>query len=325
MRYTFAKVIEEVAKKDPKIVFMTGDLGFHAFEKLRDELGERFINAGVAEHNMVTAAAGMAYAGLKPWIYSIAPFVTIKVLEEIRNDVCLPNYNVKIVGLGGGYDYGIAGPTHHALNDVAIMMSLPHLKIYTPGFAEDLESIINKIYKENGPAYLRLTKAEKAGLPISDYASTRRIMKGERLTVVVLGSIIYRVLPAVLNITKKFDPQYSSSEASAKSSSNSSRQARTINPVDLWLVSEFPLNIPKELFDSIKKTRLICVVEEHVSTGGLGHHLNHILLENKVSFKHFIHLYAKGYISHRYGSRDFYLKESGLDKGSITKAIEMLI
>src|SRR5258708_5014050 len=118
MRYAFAKIIEKIAQKDKKVVFMTGDLGYHAFEKLKAVMGNRFINAGVAEHNMVTAAAGMAYAGLKPWIYSIAPFVTVKVLEEIRNDVYLPNYNVKIVGLGGGYDYGIAGPTHHALSDV---------------------------------------------------------------------------------------------------------------------------------------------------------------------------------------------------------------
>ena len=219
MRYKFAEVIEKIARKDDKTVFLTGDLGFHAFEKLRDNLGERFINAGVAEHNMVTAASGMAYAGLKPWIYSIAPFVTIKVLEEIRNDICLPGYNVKIVGLGGGYDYGIAGPTHHVLNDVAIMMSLPHLKIYTPGFVEDLENIINKIYKDKSPAYLRLTKAEKNDIPISSYAAVRRITHGEKLTVVVFGSIINRVLPAILHLKKTM--------------------------VDLWLVSEFPLLIPK--------------------------------------------------------------------------------
>lgn len=299
MRYKFAEVIEQIARKDDKTVFLTGDLGFHAFEKLRDNLGERFINAGVAEHNMVTSAAGMAYGGLKPWIYSIAPFVTIKVLEEIRNDICLPGYNVKIVGLGGGYDYGIAGPTHHVLNDVAIMMSLPQLKIYTPGFVEDLENIISKIYRDKSPAYLRLTKAEKTDVPISTYAAVRRITKGDKLTVVVFGSIINRVISAILNLQK--------------------------NIVDLWLVSEFPLHIPKELFDSIKKTRMVCVVEEHVNIGGLGHHLNHILMENRVSFKHFVHLYAKGYISHRYGSRDFYLKESGLDKETITKTIENLI
>jgi len=299
MRYKFAETLLKIAKQDKKIILLTGDLGAHLFEPIRDVLKDRFINAGVAEHNMVTAAAGMAYVGFKPWIYSIAPFVTIKVMEEIRNDVCLHNYNVKIVGLGGGYDYGIAGPTHHVLNDVVVMLTLPKIRVYTPGFVEDLGSIIHKIYSEKVPSYLRLTKAEKANNLISDYAPTRRITKGEKLTVVVLGSIINRVLPAILHLRK--------------------------NLVDLWLVSEFPLLIPKELFQSIKKTRLVCVVEEHVSTGGLGHHLNHILIENRISYKHFIHLYAKGYISHRYGSRDFYLKESGLDKDSIKKVIESLV
>ena len=299
MRYKFAETLQKLAKKDKKIILMTGDLGAHLFEPLQEELGDRFINAGVAEHNMVTAAAGMAYAGFKPWIYSIAPFVTIKVLEEIRNDICLHNYNVKIVGLGGGYDYAIAGPTHHVLNDVAVMMTLPNIKIYTPGFTEDLEKIINKIYQESSPAYLRLTKTESIGVALTPYAPVRRIIKGEKLTVVVLGSIINRVLPAILHLKK--------------------------NLVDLWLVSEFPLQIPKKLFQSIKKTRIVCIVEEHIQTGGLGHHLNQLLVENKVSFKNFIHLYAKGYISHRYGSRDFYLKESGLDKESIKKTIESLI
>lgn len=300
MRYKFADVLEQIAKKDKKTVFMTGDLGFHAFEKLREELGDRFINAGVAEHNMVTAAAGMSYTGLKPWIYSIAPFVTIKVLEEIRNDICLPNYNVKIVGLGGGYDYGIAGPTHHAINDVGIMMALPNMKVYTPGFAEDLETIIEKINEEKGPAYLRLTKAEKLDVKASKYAPVRKILEGNKLVVIVLGSIINRVLPAIASLQKK-------------------------NVVDLWLVSEFPFQLNRELKSSLKELQTVLVIEEHVKTGGLGQYFSHLLLENKITLKRFRHLYAKGYISHRYGSRDFYLKENRLDKESITKTIESLI
>ncbi|MBI2641438.1 transketolase [Candidatus Roizmanbacteria bacterium] len=292
MRYKFAEVFQRIAKKDKKIVFMTGDLGFHAFEKLRDELGERFINAGVAEHNMATAAAGMAYAGLKPWIYSIAPFVTIKVLEEIRNDICLPNHDVKIVGLGGGYDYGIAGPTHHAINDVGIMMTLPNMRIYAPGSAEDLEEIMKKMNKEKGPTYLRLTKAEKIPVAVSKYSPVRRIVTGNKVTVVVLGSILNRLLLA--------------------------------KGVDVWLVSEMPFLIPQDLKKSIQKTKRVVVLEEHVEVGGLGHYFHHLLFENNIMVKKFLHLFAKGYISHRYGSRDFYLKENGLDKESIAKALMRL-
>lgn len=293
MRYTFAKIVEKIAQKDKKTVFMTGDLGFHAFEKLRETMGKRFINAGVAEHNMVTAAAGMAYAGLKPWIYSIAPFVTVKVLEEIRNDVCLPNYNVKIVGLGGGFDYGIAGPTHHALSDVAVMMTLPNLKIYTPGFAEDMETIVNKIYKEEGPTYLRLTRAEKLPVAVPPYSPVRKIIAGNKATIIVLGSILNRLLPT--------------------------------EEVDVWLVSEIPFSIPRELIKSIRKTGNVVVIEEHGETGGLGHYFHHLLWLNKIRVKKFIHLYAKGYISHRYGSRDFYLRENRLDSASIVKTLRAFI
>src|SRR3989338_3456217 len=141
MRYLFGKYFQNIAEKDKKSIFMTGDLGFNAFEPLQEAIGARFINAGVAEHNMVTAAAGLAYAGFKPWIYSIAPFVSIKVLEEIRNDVSIPNNNVKIVGLGGGYDYAIAGPTHHILQDVSMILSLQNFKVYAPGFSEGIEEI----------------------------------------------------------------------------------------------------------------------------------------------------------------------------------------
>ncbi len=298
MRYTFAKIIEKIARKDKKVVFMTGDLGYHAFEKLKDVMGKRFINAGVAEHNMVTAAAGMAYAGLKPWIYSIAPFVTVKVLEEIRNDVYLPGYNVKIVGLGGGYDYGIAGPTHHALADVAVMMTMPEMKIYTPGIAEDLEVIINKMNKEDKPSYLRLTKAEKLPLKVNSYQPLRRILRGNDLTVIALGSIINKVIPAALQFKNK---------------------------LDVWLVSEMPLVLSGEFLQSIKKTNQICVIEEHGQSGGLGHHLTHLLREHEIPGKKFVHLFAKGYISHRYGSRNFYLKENKLDTQDITNVIANLV
>lgn len=296
MRYKFAEIFEQIAKKDKKTVFMTGDLGFHAFERLRDKLGERFINAGVAEHNMVTAAAGMAYAGLKPWIYSIAPFVTIKVLEEIRNDICLPNYNVKIIGLGGGYDYGIAGPTHHAINDVGIMMTLPNMRIYTPGFAEHIAHIITKLNKESGPTYLRLTKAEPLNIKIPQYTSLQRIIRGDKVVVVVLGSIINKVLPAIQGLSRK-------------------------NSVDLWLVSELPFNLTKELKTSLQKTSNIVVVEEHVKTGGLGDYFQHLLVESKIYPKKYRHLHSRGYISRRYGSRDFYLKENKLDRESLKKEL----
>jgi len=295
MRTLFASALEKLATKDKKIIFLTGDLGFHAFEKIKKTLEKRFINAGVAEHNMVTAAAGLSYAGFKPWIYSIAPFVTIKVLEELRNDICLDRRNVKVVGLGGGYDYGIAGPTHHALSDVSLMLSLPSMHVYAPAIKEDVDPIVNKMYHSRLPSYLRLTKAHECFVAIPPYSSVRHIQKGSNLTLIVFGSIIGKVSSVIERFKGK---------------------------VDVWLITELPVAIPRALITSIKNTRKVCIIEEHNSRGALGQHLTQLIIDKKIRVKKFIHLSAKGYISKKYGSRDFYLKESGLDEKSILKILE---
>lgn len=293
MRYLFADELLKIAEKDKRVVLLTGDLGFHLFENLQKKLGKRFINAGVAEHNMITAAAGLAYTGFRPWVYSIAPFVTIKVLEEIRNDVAIANLDVKIVGLGGGYDYAIAGPTHHSLGDVGSLRTVPGIKVYVPGFAEDVSAVVKKMYERAGPAYLRLTKAQKSQFRVNKYSAIRRIVAGKKVTIVALGSIINNVVE--------------------------------VKNADVWLVSELACEIPSSFFNSIKKTKKLLVVEEHVKTGGLGEYLAEFLLAKKIRLDKFIHLFARGYISKRYGSRDFYLKETGLDRESITRTIKRLI
>lgn len=300
MRKIFADAVQTIAKKDKNIVFLTGDLGFNAFENLQKTLKNRFINAGIAEHNMATLSAGLAYAGLKPWIYSIAPFVTIKVLEEIRNDICFNNANVKIVGLGGGFDYGTAGPTHHALQDVAAILSLPNIKVYAPGFQEDVELIVKKTYEKHEPAYIRLTKAYVSEVSIPAYAPCRNIIKGNNITVIALGSILHKAIEVI---------QHSSFS----------------NTIDLWLVTELPFSLPEPFIHSTRQTNNVCVIEEHVENGGLGQYISKSLLEQSVPVKKFTHLFAKGYISKTYGDRDFYLKENGLDTEGIGATLKKLL
>lgn len=300
MRIAYGNNIKKLALKNKKIAVLTGDLGYGVFEEVAKKVGSRFINTGVAEHNMATVAAGMAYVGLQPWIYSIASFVTLKVFEEIRDDISIPGNNVKVVGLGGGFDYGLAGPTQHTLQDVSMMLSLQNFKVYAPGFAEDLWEIMKKMEKEKNPSYLRLSKAEKIGFKIPVFAPVRRITKGTRVTVIVLGSIINRVLPAYNELEKN-------------------------NLIDIWLVSELPFDFPKELIRSIKKTKKLIIIEEHVKMGALGSYTNDFLRDNKIEVKNYKHLYAKGYTSNKYGSRDFYLKENNLDIDSIKKTLEKLV
>ena len=118
----------------PDMVFLTGDLGFMALEPLRDSLGDRFINCGVAEQNMVTVAAALAREGFDVWVYSIAPFCYARPFEQIRNDVCFHGLPVRLLGNGGGYGYGVMGPTHHALEDYGVLLTLPDMAGLRSGF-----------------------------------------------------------------------------------------------------------------------------------------------------------------------------------------------
>src|SRR5262245_6852444 len=131
MRESFCRALVRNAWR-PELVFLTGDLGFKALEPLRDQMKSRFINAGVAEQNMVCVAAGLGKTGLRPWVYSIAPFVYARPFEQIRNDVCLPDLPVVLVGNGGGYGYGVMGSTHHALEDYGVLLTLSNLRAFVP-------------------------------------------------------------------------------------------------------------------------------------------------------------------------------------------------
>src|SRR6202046_5262768 len=141
MRQEFCQPLLEFSGR-PEFLFLTGDLGFMALEPLRDAMGQRFINAGVAEQNMVGVAAGLAKSGLRPWVYSIAPFLYARPFEQIRNDVCLHNLPVVFVGNGGGYGYGVMGSTHHALEDYGALLALPNMRAYIPAFDSDVSAVI---------------------------------------------------------------------------------------------------------------------------------------------------------------------------------------
>src|SRR3954452_6973805 len=151
MRQAFCQSLVAQAGR-PDFVFLTGDLGYRALEPLRDALGDRFINAGVAEQNMVSVAAGLGRGGVRAWVYSIAPFLYARPFEQIRNDVCLHDLPVIFVGNGGGYGYGVMGSTHHALEDYGALLSLPHIRVFIPAFDPDVGTMIDRLMEAPHPA-----------------------------------------------------------------------------------------------------------------------------------------------------------------------------
>jgi transketolase len=280
-------------------VFLTGDLGFGALEPLEQALGPRFINAGVAEQNMVGAAAGLASAGWQAWAYSIAPFIYARPFEQVRNDVCLQNRDVKLVGNGGGYGYGSMASSHHALEDYGSLLGLQHMRAYIPAFAEDVSALVPHLASSPGPAYLRLGRDEKpVGWAPPAYAPWRLLLDGAGPVLVAVGPLAGPLAGALLALPPASRPQ-------------------------LWALSELPLISapPAELLTSLELRQHLCVVEEHVAQGGAGAALAlHLALAGRVP-RRFDLACAQGYLSGTYGSQAFHRLENGLDAPSVLKKL----
>lgn len=284
----------------PEMVFLTGDLGFMALEALQEALGPRFINAGVAEQNMVSVAAGLARQNLEVWVYSIAPFCYARPFEQIRNDITFHNLPVKLIGNGGGYGYGVMGPTHHAIEDYGVLLTLPNMSVYVPVFDEDMDAVIARAGTSSRPAYIRMGRGEPPkGYTAPAYAPWRQLTSGDGPVVIVVGPLAGTYIGAFERLSAKSRP-------------------------NLWVVTELPLEqnpLPAELMTQIEKYSSLCVAEEHVRHGGFGSELMLHLAEKNVAVRRFRHLYARAHHFERYGSQNFLRRQSALDVDSMLAII----
>jgi transketolase len=296
VRAQFCALMVEAAAS-PDFVFLTGDLGFKALEPVRDALGKRFINVGVAEQNMVSLAAGLARSGMRPWAYSIAPFMYARPFEQIRNDICLHNLSVVMVGNGGGYGYGVMGATHHAIEDYGVMLTLPHMRVLIPAFDGDLRPMVHRLASTESPVYLRLGLSEEPkDLALPQYSAWRQLLsRGSegRATILAVGPLAGGIVEAARTIPQDRRPS-------------------------VWLLSELPFaDVPQPLIDDLSMSGHLLVVEEHVEHGGVGGMVAQYLLTRGVGPRRFTHLPARGYPSGLYGSQKFHRRESGLDPSSV--------
>jgi transketolase len=300
MRKAFCAALIELYRRRP-FVFFTGDLGFMALEPLQAALGERFVNAGVAEQNMASVAAGVASVGEQCWAYSIAPFIYARPFEQIRNDICLHDFDVKLVGNGGGYGYGPMGSTHHAIEDYGVLLALQNMQVYVPAFADDVAAIVDKMAEKPHPAYLRLGRCEKPkAFVLPPYAPWRLLLPGEAGVMIVIGPSVGGILEEASRVPDAERPQ-------------------------IWALSELPLAVapvPDRLLESVERSGRLFVVEEHVAQGSVGQMLAHHLLERRVHPRLFRHFHAEGYPSGLYGSQQFHRKENRLDASSVMAQVQ---
>ena len=299
MRTAFCDAMIELAAQE-RYVFLTGDLGFMALEPLRAVLGDRFVNAGVAEQNMVSVAAGMARVGAKPWVYSIAPFCYARPFEQIRNDLCLNRLGVRLVGNGGGYAYGSMGATHHALEDYGVLLTLPGMCAYIPAFDADIQPMVRTMSARTLPCYLRLGRSELDNeRPAPPYAPWRRLHDGEAGVLIVVGPIAGGLWRAL------------------------NERPMSDRPA-LWVVGELDETSfapPAELLEAVSRSAKLGLVEEHTAQGGFGQRFLHFLALAGRRIPPLVHAHARGYPSGRYGSQLWHRQECGLDVPAILAAL----
>ena len=159
MRTAFIEALCEVAAEDERVWLLNGDLGYSVLERFSARFPSRSVNVGVAEQNMTGLAAGLAMCGKVVFTYSIANFPTLRCLEQVRNDVCYHNLDVKVVAVGGGLAYGTQGYTHYAIEDLAVMRALPNMTVIAPGDPAETRAAVRALVETPGPCYLRLGKA----------------------------------------------------------------------------------------------------------------------------------------------------------------------
>ncbi|NQT04163.1 MAG: 1-deoxy-D-xylulose-5-phosphate synthase, partial [Planctomycetes bacterium] len=193
MRGTFISTLTELAERDPRIFLLTGDLGYLALEVFSNKFPKRFINVGVAEQNMVGLATGLAEAGFIPFVYSISTFAALRPYEFIRNGPIFHQLPVRIVGIGGGFEYGHNGPSHHGLEDVGVMRVQPGISVVVPADYQQARSALLSTWDLPGPVYYRIGKDERTLVPDLDgrfeLGRVQLIGDGSDLLIIAMGSV----------------------------------------------------------------------------------------------------------------------------------------
>lgn len=302
MRNTIINYIFEEAKKNSNIMLLVGDLGYSVVENFQKELPKQFINAGISEQNMIGLAAGLALSGKKVFVYSIVPFVTLRCLEQIKVDVCYQNLDVTIIGVGGGYAYGSAGATHHAIEDLAVMQALPNMKIIVPADAVQTAQLILQILSTAGPYYVRLNKGGEATLSWLHKEPAKLgvgsvIKPGKDATLLCVGTIVSSAYSAVEKLN-------------AEGLDVGLVYFNTIKPIDKEL-----------LFKLANQSQSIITLEEGNIVGGFGTTVGAELCE--LGFKgNFKRLGVPDHYYSVVGSQEFMRFQAGLSIEAIVKVIK---
>lgn len=250
MRNTAIQELERLAEKDTRICLMTGDLGYGVLESFAARFPKRYFNMGISEQIMTAAAAGMALSGNVVFTYSIGNFNTLRCIEQIRNDICYHNANVKIISVGSGFSYGQLGMSHHATEDIAMLRVLPNMRVFVPADPEEASLVVDYAAKIEEPCYIRLAKrgepvcyAKRSDIEI---CKLQEVLEGRDVALLLSGPLLKEGIAAAKQL----------GEAGISAAVYS---VPCIKPLDQEGICQLA-----------EKYSLLVTIEEHQAVGGLG-------------------------------------------------------
>lgn len=301
MRNAFADEITKLGREDRRVVLLSGDIGNKLFDKFKEHSETRFYNCGVAEANMMSVAAGMALSGLRPVVYTITPFTTTRCLEQIRVGACYHSAPVIIIGTGSGLSYAELGPTHHSLEDMAILRALPGMCVLAPCDEVELRLLLRAALAHDGPVYMRIGKKGEPlihrtpqALAIGRAATVR---KGEDVCLISTGTIMPEVLKAADLLA-------------ARSISARVESFHSVKPLDEARLDEVFRSFP-----------VVAVAEEHSLFGGLGGAVAEWCARQPKQLARLVAFGVEDSFMHEIGSQEYARRKFGLTGENIAAQV----
>lgn len=302
MRDSFSNALVEAAKNDSRVFLLTGDHGYALFDSLRKSCPEKYINAGIAEQNMVGVAAGMAKAGLIPIVYGLASFIPIRVLEQIKLDICFENLQVILIGDGAGVVYSKLGVSHQCFEDIAAVRALPNIRVMSPCDQYEMKLCMEAALAYKGPTYIRVGKSDQGSIHASNtFAKTpgiHEVIRADksRPTILATGSMVKVAQKIIENEFKGFGLC----------------SVTMVKPFDSVAFDKFTSN-----------SDLIISLEEHSVYGGLGSTISEYVTSTNP--KKILRLGIEDRFSDKCGTYEYLMLEHKLDEKSLIEKIKSQI
>ena len=298
MRDAFSNTLVALATADPNVLLLTGDHGYALFDAFRRECPKQYINAGIAEQNMVGMAAGLARAGFRPFVYGLSAFIPVRVVEQIKLDIAHDKLPVVLIGDGAGFVYSHLGTSHQSTEDIACTRALPDLAVFSPADRFEVTACMELAYQVKSPVYLRMGKSDRGDV----HAAELQVRAGDLLPVKLgqTSDIAFIATGSLVRTAMDIAAAYYPGAA-------------------VWSVPFIkPINA-RQVSAICEQSRAVVVLEEHSVLGGLGSVITEIASE--FAPVRILRVGVQDRFSHYCGTYDYLLKEHGLDRAAVEQQI----